>query len=299
MADETQEGSAEQRFRDMISSSGDLIGAVSGGAIGLIGGPVGAMGGAAAGVMITKTMRRVGLEVYDRLIVRRQQERVGAVLAVAWADAAADSEAGHKLRSDAFFDSAHGLRSDADEIFEGLLLHAANAYQERKLRHLGAILPALAVRPEISAADGHWLTLLADRLTWQQFVILSVFYDPPEERFRARDVDHEEGGTGGQVGSIRDEVEELGFLGLLGVTNSSGEIVRQAARWARWRRSGVPQLASGSSRARAGCSSRSRDLMPLPRPIRRPCSTSSSCSARVRPQQAPGEVLRSKTGPAS
>ncbi len=82
----------------MISSSGDLIGAVSGGAIGLLGGPVGAMGGAAAGVMITKTMRRVGLEVYDRLFVRRQQERVGAVLAVAWADAAAGVGSALKAR---------------------------------------------------------------------------------------------------------------------------------------------------------------------------------------------------------
>jgi len=82
------------------------------------------------------------------------------------------------------------------------------------------------VRPEISAADGHWLTLLADRLTWRQFVVLSVFYDPPEERFKARDVDREEGVGAGPFGSIRDEVEELGSLGLLGVTDSSGEIVR-------------------------------------------------------------------------
>jgi len=210
----------------MISSSSDLLGAVGGGAIGLIGGPVGAMGGAAAGVMITKTMRRVSLEVYDRLVVRRQQERVAVAIAIATADAAANANAGRELRSDGFFDSTEGLRSDAEEILEGLLLHAANAYQERKLRHLGAILPWLAVRPEISPADGHWLTLLADRLTWRQLVVLSVFHDPPTERFSARDVAREEGATSGPNGSIRDEVEELGTFGQLGVTNSSSEIVR-------------------------------------------------------------------------
>jgi hypothetical protein len=191
------------------------------------------MGGAAAGVMITKTMRRVSREVYDRLIVRRQQERVATVVAVAAADAAAEAEAGRELRSYGFFGSTEGLRSDAEKIFEGLLLHAANAYQERKLRHLGAIRPALAVRPEISPADRHWLTLLADRLTWRQFAVLSVFHDPPEERFRARDVDHGEGGTRGPVGSLRNEIEELGTLGLLGVTNSSGEIVRASGTMGR------------------------------------------------------------------
>lgn len=117
------------------------------------------------------------------------------------------------------------LRSDAEEILEGLLLHAANAYQERKLRHLGAILPSLAVRPEISPADGHWLTLLTDRLTWRQLVVLSVFHDPPTDRFSARDIDRDEGAARGPAGSIRDEIEELGTFGLLGVTNSNGDIV--------------------------------------------------------------------------
>jgi len=226
MSAEDEEDPSDRRFRGMISSSSDLIGALGGGAVGLIGGPAGAMGGAAAGVMLTKVMRRVGLEVYERLIVRRQQERVGAVLAIAWADAAADAEAGREPRSDGFFDSAPGLRSDAEEILEGVLLHAANAYQERKLRHLGAILPALAIRPEISAADGHWMTLLADRLTWRQLVVLSLFANPPSERFAQRDIDHDERGTRGPVGALRDEVEELGSLGLLGVTNTDGEIVR-------------------------------------------------------------------------
>jgi hypothetical protein len=167
-----------RRLRDLIENSSDLIGAVAGGAIGLVGGPAGSIGGAAAGVAITKTIRRVGVEVYDRLLVSRQQERVGTVLAVALDDAQTRAKDGEKLRDDGFFDSGVGQRSDADELLEGVLLQAANAYQERKLRHLGAILPSLAVRPDISPADGHWLTQLADRLTWRQFAVLAIFADP-------------------------------------------------------------------------------------------------------------------------
>jgi hypothetical protein len=220
------------RLRNLIDNSSDLIGAVAGGAIGLVGGPVGSIGGAAAGVAITKTVRLVGVEVYDRLLVPRQQERVGAVLAVALADAKARAVEGGEIRDDGFFDSDEGLRADADELLEGILLQAANAYQELKLRHLGAILPSLAVRSDVSAADGHWLTRLADRLTWRQFVVLAIFAEPPEEqRIIQRDVARSEGHAAGPTGGLRQEVEELATLGLLGVVNSNGEPTTAGSTW--------------------------------------------------------------------
>jgi hypothetical protein len=212
-----------RRLRDLIENSSDLIGAVAGGAIGFVGGPAGSIVGGAAGVAITKTIRRVGVEVYDRLLVARQQERVGTVLAVALDDAQGRAADGETIRDDGFFDSAEGQRSDAEEILEGVLLEAANAYQERKLRHLGAILPSLAVRLDISPADGHWLARLADRLTWRQFVLLAIFADPPEEKLSLRDIDQDVSGGAGPTGGLRQEVEELGTFGLLGVTNTNGE----------------------------------------------------------------------------
>ena len=212
------------RLRDLIESSSDLIGAVAGGAVGLIGGPAGSIGGAAAGVAITKTIRRVGVEVYDRLLVARQQERVGTVLAVALDDAQTLTKDREKVRDDGFFDPGEGQRSDADELLEGILLQAANAYQERKLRHLGAILPSLAVRPDVSPADGHWLARLADRLTWRQFVVLAIFADPPDERLSLRDIDQDVSGGAGPTGGLRQEIEELGTFGLLGVADANGDI---------------------------------------------------------------------------
>lgn len=226
-----EHGNADRRLRDVIEGSSDLIGAVAGGAIGLVGGPVGAMGGAATGVLLTRTVRRVGLEVYDRLLVRRQQERVGAVLAIALADAEARRAAGEHGRTDQFFDATEGHRSEAEEILEGVLLKAANAYQERKLRHLGAILPSLAFRPDVSAADGDWLSRLADRLSWRQLVVLSIFAQPPENQLAMRDIDQDESGSRGPSVGLREEVEELGTLGLLGVTTSDGNLVRAGATW--------------------------------------------------------------------
>ena len=128
-----------------------------------------------------------------------------------------------------FFDSAPGLRSDAEEILEGVLLHAANAYQERKLRPSGSDTPGAGDSPRDPGR--RWalddpLGGLRPRLTWRQLVVLSLFANPPSKRFAKRDVDHDERGTRGPVGALRDEIEELGSLGLLGVTNTEGEIDR-------------------------------------------------------------------------
>jgi hypothetical protein len=152
-----------------------------GGAIGLIGGPIGAMGGAATGVVLTRALRRTGLEVYDRMLVARQQVRVGATLGIAANDVDELSTSGASLRTDDFFEERDRRRSDADELMEGVLLHAADAYQELKLRHLAAIMPALAFRSDVSTTDGHWITDLASRLTWRQLVVLAIFADPPSK----------------------------------------------------------------------------------------------------------------------
>ena len=223
-----------------------MVGAVAGGVIGLVGGPGGAIAGAAAGVLITKTVRRVGIEVYDRLMVRRQQERVAAVLAVVLVDAERLSDSGRPIREDGFFDAEGERRSGAEELLEGVLLQAANSYQERKLRHLGAIFPNLATRPDVSPADGHWLSRLADRLTWRQLELLAVFANPQEERLIMRDVEHDQTGHRLPTPGLREEVEELGNLGLLGITNTHEETVRAghtmdtmsglwSAPMARWR----------------------------------------------------------------
>ena len=215
-----------RRLRVLIENSSDLIGAVAGVSIGFVGGPAGSIVGAAAGVAITKTVRRVGVEVYDRLLVARQQERVGTVLAVALNDAQGRAADGETIRDDGFFDSAEAQRSDAEEILEGVLLEAANAYQERKLRHLGAILPSLAVRPDVSPADGHWIARLADRLTWRQLVVLAIFADPPEQRLSQRDIDQDVSGSTPLQTGLGEEVEELRTLGLLGEATEDGEVVR-------------------------------------------------------------------------
>jgi hypothetical protein len=199
-----------------------------------VAGSAGAIGGPVLGIAIGKVLSRIGLEVYDRLVVTRQRLRVGAFLGFALSDAEERAAGGEPLRDDGFFEERGSRRSDAEELMEGLLLQAADAYQELKLRHLGAILPSLAVRRDVSAADGHWLMHLAERLTWRQLVVLAIFHDPPDDSWFLNRVDMRAGST-----SFRDEVEELGSLRLLGVEDGQGGVVEAANTLGRslWSRS--------------------------------------------------------------
>jgi hypothetical protein len=215
----------DDRLRVAIESGGELLGAVGGGAVGLLGGPAGAMLGAASGVALTRVLKRVGVEVYERVIVASQQRRVGATLGIAVSDTQKLDTEGASWREDGFFEADDGRRSDAEELMEGVLLHAADAYQEMKLRHLAAIVPALAARSDIAAADGHWITDLASRLTWRQLLLLAIFTDPPTETLMLHGIDQDVSRTQ-PPGILSDEVRDLGAQGLLGIKNEDGEVVR-------------------------------------------------------------------------
>jgi hypothetical protein len=219
-----------QRLRDVIESSGEFAGAAIGGAVGLIGGPPGAIGGAVAGVVITKAVTRVGLEVHDRLIVRRQQERVGAALATVYEDVHEQLDNGATPREDGFFDPpSDGRRADAEEVLEGALRAAADANEERKVRHIAAIFPSVSLRADITAADAHWLVKVAEQLSWRQMVVLSVLADPPVDRFKTQQLEREDRGLPCASATLAEEVEDLGRLGLVGQTRTDGEIVRAGA----------------------------------------------------------------------
>ena len=229
--DDGTRGDDGARLREVIKSGSELTGAAIGGAVGLMGGPPGAIGGAMAGVTITKVLTRVGLEVHDRLIVRRQQERVGRALGVMEHDAAQGLAAGHRPRDDGFFETPpDGRRSDAEEVLEGVLRAAADANQERKLRHLGAVFPSLAVRDDVDTSDAHWLVHTAEQVSWRQMVVLALLADPPVDDLKTQGLEEAEGrGRPCASVTLAEEVEELGRLGLVGTSRSDGKLVRAGA----------------------------------------------------------------------
>jgi hypothetical protein len=106
--------------------------------------------------------------------------------------------------------------SDAEELLEGVLLHAGNAYEERKVPYLGNIFASVAFRSDISPQYAHFLADLAERLTYRQLVAIAFFRNRQfRDRLAMLAVDQEEG-AGPSPPDIRAEIDELARLYLLG-----------------------------------------------------------------------------------
>jgi hypothetical protein len=159
---------------ELIEGSSEIAGAAVGATIGLIGGPAGAVGGAAGGALLARVLRRVGADLRQRVLGPREELRVGAAAAHAGAMIQILLDAGKQPRDDGFFDAPPGERPAAEELLEGVLLQARDAYEEKKVRLLGIMYAQLAFHPEISAPTANHLLSLAERLTYRQLVVMVI-----------------------------------------------------------------------------------------------------------------------------
>jgi hypothetical protein len=226
------EDDSDGRLTDaLIESGGDFAGAAVGGAIGVLGGPIGIVGGAAAGVAVTKAVKRVGAEVQERVLAPRQRERAGRALAVAVGELRDDRD---PPRSDGFFDTrANGERSDAEELLEGVLLRAMNAYQERKVPYMGRFFASIAKRPDISPAYAHVLLRIMDEMTYRQFVALAYLAENlGSQEFLDLAALRDEQGPWPLPDGFDRELKELGEeMGLIGIRQKDGTTLPAAGTW--------------------------------------------------------------------
>lgn len=204
---------------ELIEGGSELAGAVAGSAIGLVGGPAGAVGGAAAGVLVVRALKRVGYEIHERVLAPRQRLRTGAAYAYAADEVNARLMNGELPRDDGFFE---GERPSGEELLEGVLLQASDAYEEQKLPHLGRLYASF-VFDDIPPAYAHYLLRLSERLTYRQFVLLAVIGSGFDSGMR-----HEVRPSQGVVDSgmtTGAELLNLGSNGLIAIETATGALV--------------------------------------------------------------------------
>jgi hypothetical protein len=161
-----------ERLREFMESGGQVVGQAAGAALSIVAGPV---VGTGAGAALGEVFARVGLEIHERLLARRQGARAAGALDVAFVRVDERLNAGDDLRDDGFFNPGPDGRVDAEEVLEGTLLTAANAYEERKVALIGKLYANLAFEPTVSPALANFLLRLADRLTYHQLTVLAFF----------------------------------------------------------------------------------------------------------------------------
>ncbi len=161
----------EDKVKSLISMGSDITSAAAGGIIGfLTGGPAGAAVGGPLGILIRKALS----DITNRVLSTREKIRVGATAQFAITKIKERLNSGDKLRSDGFFEEKQKGRSDAEEIFEGVLLKAKNEHEEKKTRILGNIFVNTAFSGDFSAGEANHLLRIAENLTYREMCILSL-----------------------------------------------------------------------------------------------------------------------------
>jgi len=156
-------------------------------------------------------------EFSKRLLTSQQKARVGAVYLLAKKRFDENIQAGKQLNEGFFRNSDLNNRSDAEEIWEGVLQAAENENQEKKLPFLANLMANIAFENDIDRAQANYLVKLATSLSYQKFCLLSIFADSSIS-LKLRPTDYRGNSTGLPDGlvAIIHEIMEMGSIGLVG-----------------------------------------------------------------------------------
>jgi hypothetical protein len=207
----SEEEHAEELLEELIWTGSDVAGAAAGATIGLvIGGPPGAIAGSASGPAIARVFRYVGAEFKNRVLGKREEVRIGAVIAFAGKKIQDNLEEGKQVRQDGFFTEQPDDRSDAEEIFEEVLLAAQREHQEKKLRYYGNLVANIAFDPTISRERANLLLKIGEDLTYRQMCLLATFALQDKVGIALRQGDYRGSGRiEPEIGAVLQETYDL------------------------------------------------------------------------------------------
>ena len=192
-----------------IKVLGDVSGRVVAPLVGLIAaGPVGAIAGGVVGTMI-----KYGVEEFlTRYLTPKEVRRVGTSAEYMITGIDERLSAGEEINLN-FFEEKGGT-SDAEEIFEGILLKTKSEYQEKKLRYLSNIFINASFDKTISADNVNQVLNIGDRLTYRQLCLISLIGKNLENKYVLRTVQK------------RDDFREIATEELLFLLNEAREMLR-------------------------------------------------------------------------
>ncbi len=204
-----------KKENDLLRLGSELIGSSSGAFVGFaIAGPIGAIIGGAATPLITEFSRR--------LLSSRQKARVGATLLYAKQTIEQRIVEGKTPNDEFFRDKNNDGRADAQEIWEGILLHAQQEYEERKIPYYANLMANIAFESDFDKARANFLLKLANNLSYRQLCLIAIFAGT-EIKANLRTTDYR--GVGNTItqhlASILHEIMEMHNYGIVNIPNDT------------------------------------------------------------------------------
>lgn len=130
--------------------------------------------GGVVGVTASMAVQRIGDEILSRQLGPREAGRVGRVVTLAASGIVQRCKGGEKVRDDGFFKEQVPGRSDAEEVWESVLLKSQREPEEKKLPYMAHLLENLAFDTSISVYMAHQITKAAELLTYRQLCLLKL-----------------------------------------------------------------------------------------------------------------------------
>jgi hypothetical protein len=225
----------EREPSELVETASAVVGALAGTALTLLAGP---FVGSAGGQAVARVLLRVGAEIEQRFLGPHQEKRIADAYEAAAAELGEQLEAGNSVRADGFFDSSDADHvSSAEELLEGTLRTAAEAWEGRKVPYIGRIFGRLSFDSSVSPAEAAFLLKLADRVTYEQLVLLAFWAaaeDPSSDRRQEVSrlaIDRAQSG-GRATASVIAEMDDLASMSLIGVATNDEDALPPSAIFA-------------------------------------------------------------------
>lgn len=215
----------DEKIKKLITSGAEISGATIGGVLGfLAAGPVGAAIAGGGGVIISKALTRLGIEVKERILSPREEVRVGATISYVVEKIQENLSKGKVIRDDGFFEGEFDNRSAGDEVSEGLVLVAQRENQEKKIKYYGNLLANIAFNKDIDREFANLLITIAQNLSYRQLCLLNIFFKSSKlKSLQLRGGNYRAGGISKQIVPILYEIFDLDTKQL--IVNSKNHVL--------------------------------------------------------------------------
>lgn len=165
----------KQKNSSILNSTSSIVGSSIGGITGsMIGVSIAGFPGVVLGSVVDSTIGKGVEDFLNRILSTREKSRIDIVTKYAITEIERFLEEGKTPRNDDFFRTDTQQTSNADEIFEGVLLKAKNEYQEKKLKFLGYFFARISFRDDVSISSANHLLKIAENLSYRQFCFLTL-----------------------------------------------------------------------------------------------------------------------------
>lgn len=173
--------------------------------------------GAIVGPSIVKSAELLIRDFVNRNLSISEQIKIGDCTAFSLLKIKDNMEKGLEPRDDDFFRNEFNELSNADQIFEGVLLKSKNEHERKKNRYLGNIFGNVSFLKDYSFNEANHILQTVSRLTYRQLCFISFVGRKNEfQDVILRNTDYENiDETNFELISLLQEIYDLQSLGLL------------------------------------------------------------------------------------